>query len=216
MRKRRAPTDADGGSVLKGTDAVDQDTTGSYTEATSLLFDPNRVLLRRVFFLDPDKTRYISVGYYPSRYYQPLVEIGSPKVRPILLTDQHVKTLAEHLPAQVDALWRDEFHNVRDGKFATHSAPPYKTAILALGEKEYRKSVFLKLPELRYLTYIFPIVQNQLITYTEAMADLMNYVLTTINSITYIAPSPTANINIPYSQLFEEKDIHVILFLIRE
>ena len=28
-------------------------------KATSLLFDPNRVLLRRVFFLDSDKTSYL-------------------------------------------------------------------------------------------------------------------------------------------------------------
>jgi len=59
MRKRRPPTDAqatDGGSsVPKRADALDLDTTGSYTEATSLLFDPNRVLLRRVFFLDLTK-----------------------------------------------------------------------------------------------------------------------------------------------------------------
>ena len=81
-RKRRAPSDAqarDGSSVPNCTDALDVDTAGSYTEATSLLFDPNRVLLRRVFFLDPDKIRYISVGYYPSRNYEPLVEIGTRK-----------------------------------------------------------------------------------------------------------------------------------------
>ena len=105
MKRRAAPTDAQyGSSVPKSADAVDQDTAGSYAEVNSLLFVPNRVLLRRVFFLDPDKTRYISVGYYPARNYQTLVEIGSPKVRPILLTDQHVKTLAKQLPAQVDAL----------------------------------------------------------------------------------------------------------------
>jgi len=162
-RKRRAPTDAqDDNSVPPCTDALDRDITGSYTEATSLLFDPNRVLLIRVFFLDPDKTRYISVGYYPSRNYQPLVEIGSPKQNPILFTDHHMTTLTEHLTAQVDSLWRDEFYNVRDGEFSMHSATPYKTVILALGEKKNRKSAFLKLQELRYLTYIFPIVQNQL------------------------------------------------------
>jgi len=144
------------------------------------------------------------VGYYPDRNYQPLVEIGCPKVSPILLTDHHVKTLADHLPAQVDALWRDEFYNVLDGDFAMHSATPYKTAIFALGTKKNRKAVFLKLPELRYLTYIFPIVQNQLIKYTEAMADVMTYVLMAINSTTYVEPSPTGNRNILYCQLFEE------------
>ena len=129
-RKRRAPTDAQaatdgGGSVSTRADGLDLDpTTGSYTETTSLLFVPNRVLLRRVFFLDPDKTPYISVGYYPAKYYQPLVEIGTPKQHAILLSDHHVTTLAEHLMAQVDSLWTDEFYNVRDGEFSMHSSTP--------------------------------------------------------------------------------------------
>jgi len=88
--------------------------------------------------------------------------------------------------------------------FAVHSATPYKTAILVLGLKKNRKAVFLKLPELRYLTYIFHILQNQLIKYTESMADVMTYDLTTIDSNTYVESSPTANRNIPYCQLFEE------------
>ena len=95
MRKRRAPTDAQ--TATDGGGGSDLDTTTSpvsYTAATSLLFDPNRGLLRRVFFLDPDKIRYISVGYYTSRNYQPLVETCTPKQHPILLTDHHVSTLA--------------------------------------------------------------------------------------------------------------------------
>jgi hypothetical protein len=64
----------------------------TYAEGSvDLLFDPNRVLLRRVFFLNPEKTKYISAGFYPGRNYQPMVAIGSPKSIPIILTDQHVK-----------------------------------------------------------------------------------------------------------------------------
>ena len=85
-----------------------------------------------------------------------------------------------------------------------HSATPYKTAVLTLGVKQDKKSVFLKLQELRYLSYIFPIVQNQLAKYTEAMGGVMNYVLSTINSTTYFAPPLSANKNILYFQLFEE------------
>jgi hypothetical protein len=63
-------------------------------------FDPNRVLLRR-FFIDEDKTRYVSVGFYPARDYRPLVEFGHVRrERPTILivNDRHVKTLAEVLP----------------------------------------------------------------------------------------------------------------------
>ena len=78
------------------------------------------------------------------------------------------------------------------------------TAIFTLGVKHNKKSLFLKLQELRYLSYIFPIVLNQLAEYTEVMGDVMNYVLSTINSTTYVAPPLSANKTILYFQLFEE------------
>ena len=34
------------------------------TDCVNPPFDPSRVLLRRVFFLDLEKTKYISVGFY--------------------------------------------------------------------------------------------------------------------------------------------------------
>jgi len=64
-----------GGAPPKPDDAC------TYLEG-EFLFDPNKVLLGRVFFLDPEKTKYISVGFYPARNYQPMVEIGSPKSAP--------------------------------------------------------------------------------------------------------------------------------------
>ena len=41
------------------------------TDCINPMFDPSRVLLRRVFFLDPEKTKYISVRFYPSRNISP-------------------------------------------------------------------------------------------------------------------------------------------------
>jgi len=149
--------------------------------------------------MDPEKTKYISVGIYPVRNYQPLVEIGS-KSTPIVLTYQHVKTFSENLPAQVDALWRGDFY-VMYGEFAMHSASPFNTAILTLGKKKNRKSVFIKLNGLRYLAYILLMVENQLLNYSEAMSDVINYVLTTLNSTSFVEPSANASKNILYYQL---------------
>jgi hypothetical protein len=94
-------------------------------------------------------------------------------------------------------------YNVLDGDLAMHSASSNTTAILSLGTKKQRKSMFIKLNYLRYLAYIFPLVENQLIKYNEAMSAVMNYVLTIFNSTTYIVPS-NANKNILYYQLYEE------------
>ena len=42
----------------------------------NLAFDLKRVLLRRLFFINEDTTKYVSVGFYPARDYLPLVEFG--------------------------------------------------------------------------------------------------------------------------------------------
>jgi len=39
---------------------------------TAALGNPNRFMLRRVLFIAEDKSKYVSVGYYPARRYQTL------------------------------------------------------------------------------------------------------------------------------------------------
>jgi len=64
-------------------------------------FDPQRVLLKHLFFISSDRTKYLSVGFYPARDYQPMVEFhailrsGS---KSIVLKDEHIDPLAECLP----------------------------------------------------------------------------------------------------------------------
>ena len=65
-------------------------------------FDPKGVLLRRLFFMNEDRTKYVSVGFYPARDYLLLVEVGvlrsggGPKT--LILSDEQVDVLAETLP----------------------------------------------------------------------------------------------------------------------
>jgi len=75
-----------------------------------------------------------------------------------------------------------------------------------MGKKKNSKSVFIKLNDLRYLAYIFPMVENQLLkfSYTEAMPDVMNFVLATLNSTSSVDPPADASNNILYYQLYEE------------
>jgi len=108
------------------------------------------------------------------------------------------------VPAKVDALWRGDFYNVMDGEFPMHSAAPFYTAIWTVGIKKNRKSMFIKVNDLRYPAYIFPMVENQLIKYSEAMSDVMNYVLATLNSTSFVEPSANAIKNVLYYQLYEE------------
>jgi hypothetical protein len=70
----------------------------SYSGFIQPLFDPHKVLLRRIFFLDSDRTEYLFVGVYPAKGYDALLEFGGCKQTPILLKEPEIQTLAFHLP----------------------------------------------------------------------------------------------------------------------
>jgi len=61
------------------------------------LANPNRAMLRRVFFIAEDKSKFLSVGYYPARGYQPLAEFGGAKKLPLLFDAQQLQTLVENI-----------------------------------------------------------------------------------------------------------------------
>jgi len=70
-------------------------------------FDPKRVLLRHMFFINEDKTKYVSVGYYPARDYQPLMYFGAIRrggSKCLILSDEQVTALADCLPAIRDSM----------------------------------------------------------------------------------------------------------------
>ena len=127
-----------------------------------------------------------------------MVEIGSPEKSPIILTDRHIRFMAEHLLRQCDALCNDEHYICKDGDFKMNSAGNYRAKVF-LG----KRSISFKLDELRYLS-IFFMVHNQLIRYTEAMRDVMKCVTSALYSTTYVEPPPNANKTILYYQRFEE------------
>ena len=79
-RKRLQPTEACayGGDPKRKAPAFD--TCNYLIEAISPDFDPNRELLQRVFFINEENTRYVSIGFYPVRNYQPLVAFGGSKI----------------------------------------------------------------------------------------------------------------------------------------
>jgi hypothetical protein len=74
--------------------APEYDPCNYYSESVGLMFDPKWVLLRRVFFLNSDRSKYVSVGFYPALDYQPLVEFGGSLNTPILITPDIVESMA--------------------------------------------------------------------------------------------------------------------------
>ena len=68
----------------------------------NLAFDPKKVLLRRLFFINEDRTKYVSVSFYPARDYLPLLEFGVLRMaggpKTLIFSDEQVDALAETLP----------------------------------------------------------------------------------------------------------------------
>jgi hypothetical protein len=92
----------------------------SQTFITPAFIDPRRVLLRRVFFLNEDRTKYVSVGFYPIRDYRPQVEFGavkSNKSTVLILVNQYVATLAAILPTFCESMYAGEPYVHKDGDF---------------------------------------------------------------------------------------------------
>jgi len=63
-------------------------------------FDPQRVFLIRLFFIYSDRTKYVSVSFYPARDYKLLVEFGVIRrggSKSILFTEERIDTLTDCL-----------------------------------------------------------------------------------------------------------------------
>jgi len=110
-RRKRSPSDsAAAGSKRMMLHPIQEDQLPSdictYWPANPT-FDPKRVLLRGMFLINEDRSKYVSVGFYPARDYQPLVEFGAIRrggSKTLILTDEQVATLADCLPAILDSM----------------------------------------------------------------------------------------------------------------
>jgi hypothetical protein len=69
----------------------------------------------------------VSVGYYPTKDYQPFVELGAKKV-PLILNEQHVRTMAEHLPHLCEAMCNGGHFSCKDGDFRMNTTEKLELA----------------------------------------------------------------------------------------
>jgi hypothetical protein len=103
--------------------------------------DPNRALLRRVFFLNEDRNKYISVAFYPQQGYSVLVDLGTAKSAPLRLSEHQFTKVTEHVPALTQAICADEYYvsDVVDN-FKVVTGSSYQTAKILLGLGKNNKS----------------------------------------------------------------------------
>ena len=95
---------------------------------STVLANPSRAILRRVFFIAEDKSKFVSVAYFPARGYQPLAEFGGAKKLPLLLHAQQLQTMAENIAALCNALSTNEHFRKKDGNFKMNTTGSYRIA----------------------------------------------------------------------------------------
>jgi len=174
-----------------------------YTEAVHLLFDPKRVLPRRLFFIDEDRTKYFSAGVYPARDNRPFVELRSVNKKRstiLILDDQQVNKMAECLPKICESMCGFKQYGCKEGNFRLNTTGSYRGARLYL-DKQY---ISVRLVDLQYLLMMFQVIQNQLNAYTLSLSDVVAYTTMACTSVNFIEPPPNAIKHILYPQLFEE------------
>jgi hypothetical protein len=167
--------------------------------------DPNRALLRRVFFLNEERNKYISVAFYPQQGYTVLVELEAAKSAPLKQSEYQFTNVIEHVPAQIQAICADEYYVSYIGdNFKVVTGSSYQTAKFLLGLGKKKKEIVLKLHELIYINNILYLLVNQVARYDEAAVDVASYSTTLMASTEFIEPQPHYNKQIQYSQLYDE------------
>ena len=169
------------------------------------------MLLRCLFLVNEDRTEYVSVGFYPARDYLPLVEFGvvrrggGPKT--IILRDEQIDAMRDGLPKLSEAMCSGGEpacgNECKSGAFRFNVTRSRRMARLYVDSQH----ISLTLPDIDYLSRMFNVVQQQLRDYIVGLQDVLPYVSTALNSVTYVEPAPNTskNINFPH---FTKKSLH--------
>jgi hypothetical protein len=153
--------------------------------------NPNRAMLRRIFFIAEDKSKFVSVEFYPARGYQPLAEFGGANKLPLLLNAQ-LQTMANNIAALCNALSTNDHFSTIDGNFKMNTTGSYRIARVYL-EKQFLSFTYEELCNLAYIIYV---IQNQMTFYTAAMTDVITYIDTAHDSLLWSLPPPQTILSI--------------------
>lgn len=158
---------------------------------------PERVLLRRVYFLNKQHSKYISFGFYPNRDSLPHVEIGSSRQGPIVLTPYLFSTLALHLPKLCEHLCKDKPYKCTEMGFQL------RTVGKLVKVKLYKNCIVLKSDEINYLLTNIIFLQNQLARYEICTPDVKDYTAEAMTLKTFVLPNNACPYML-YDVLFDE------------
>ena len=148
------------------------------------------MLFRSPLFINEYRTKYVSVGLYPTRDYLPLVEFRVVRrdSGPKILIDSELDAMKKALPMLRVAMCSGEpstgSRSCKSGAFRLDVTRSRRTARLYV-EWHF---IFLTLHDIDYLSCMFSVVQQQLRDYILALQDVLPYGTATLTAMTYVDP----------------------------
>ena len=116
----------------------------------------DRALLRRLYFLNSDRSKYVCLGFYPNRCYRAFFVVGWVRKAPVVLPPSLFLSLAFHLSKLCDHLVKGEQFKCNQMSFRMQNvAENSANIVLDL------TSITLRLHELQYLVLNLTTLSNQ-------------------------------------------------------
>jgi hypothetical protein len=130
-----------------------------------------------------------------------MIEFGGSNLLPVILNEQRLTLLSEHLPELCEAMCRSERYTFRDGVFRLLLGGGEQAVARMCLDKRY---VIYKLEELKYLMNMLHIVQELVRICTAARDDVSSYAVSSSVYTEFVEPNPRSSSDIPYVRLFNE------------
>ena len=146
---------------------------GGGSSSSQPKLQPRRVLLRHLYFLNPEHTKYVSVGFYPVRDYQACVEFGAVRKEPAVMTPSLLANLSFHLPKLCEHLWKQGPYRCNELSFCLQTVTGVEAAAKISMD---RRSITVKVGELNYLLLNLLTLVHQLKRYRMSEKDVGKYV----------------------------------------
>jgi hypothetical protein len=163
-----------------------------------------RVLLRRLYFLNSNRSKYVCLGFYPNRGYRAFFELGGVRQAPVVLTPSLIPSLALHLPKLCDHLDKGEQYKCNVMSFRMQTVAEISAKIVL-----DHTSVTLRLHELQYLVLNLTTLANQVARFKLAAADVSAYVQIAVGAVNFVPPKESSILYVQYDVLFEEINKYV-------
>jgi hypothetical protein len=140
-------------------------------------------VLRRLYFLKSERSKYACFGFYPQRGYQAFFELGGARRPAVILRPLLIPTLALHLPKLCEHLVGGEQFKCKEVSFRMQTAANNSARVIF-----DHASITFRLPELEYLVRNLTTLANQLARYKLSEANVLTYAQSVVGATSFVSP----------------------------